>query len=67
MVSKNKKNDEENKVLVKIDNKWEWLAFVLKYRMKEFLIIVIVILIFILVMQGNGFDFIKFVKSWWQK
>ena len=58
-----KKVDEENRVLLKLDNKWEFIAYVLKYRLKEILAVSLFIATLVLVLQNSGIDFNGIIKS----
>ena len=52
-----KKDTEENKLISKIDNKWEFRAYLFKYRMKEIMLLIIVLLLAVIVLQQTGFEF----------
>ena len=53
MVSK-KKVDEENKIILKLSNRWEFFGYVLKYRSKEILAILLFLAIILLIFQNSN-------------
>ncbi len=62
MVKKDK-NKEENDLIKKLDNRWEFLAFVLKFRLKELLAVLLFIAVIILIFQNSGIDFNGIIDS----
>ena len=49
-----KKGAEENKVITKLSNVWEFLGYALRYRAKELMALVIVGLIALIVVMNKG-------------
>ena len=48
---------KEDQIVLKLSNKWEFLGYVLKYKLKSFFLIFVIIILVIVILQLTAFDF----------
>ena len=56
-VSKKNELTKEDKIIMKLSNKWEFLGYAFKYRLSKFVMFIIIIILIGVILKLSGFDF----------